>query len=281
MTEANARRMDLARRIASICASYPGVRAIALTGSVARGEADEASDIDLLLYHDTLPAEEELQATRAQVGGTERIFFLGDPKEGSFAESYAVDGVKHDFAHVTISTWERDMAEVLDKHECDSPMQKALSGVLDALPLDGAELIEEWKSRAARYPDALAEAMVKRHLRFYPLWVPEKHAADRDDLLFLYEILTEAERNILGVLMGLNRVYHWGEYKRMDSFLARLPIAPAKLSSRLKSILRAEPHTAVQQLGTLIDETFALVEAHMPQVDVAEARQQYRRPDGG
>jgi Nucleotidyltransferase domain len=281
MQEPNERRLALARRMASICATYPGVRAIALTGSVARGEADEASDIDLLLYYNTLPAEEELQATRAQVGGSERIFFVGDPKEGSFVESYTVDGVKHDFAHVTIPTWERDMAEVLEQHHCDSPMQKALAGLLDALPLYGTELIEAWKARAARYPDALAEAMVKRHLRFYPLWVPERHAADRDDLLFLYEILTEAERNVLGVLMGLNRVYHWGEYKRMDSFLARLPIAPNDLSARLKAILRAEPNAAVQQLGTLIDETFALVEMHMPQVNVAEARQRYRRTDGG
>jgi hypothetical protein len=276
--EANERRLALARRMASICASYPGVRAIALTGSVARGEADDASDIDLLLYYDELPTEEEVQATRLQVGGSERIFFLGDPKEGSFAESYAVDGVKHDFAHATIATWERDMDVVLEQHECDSPMQKALSGILDAVALHGAELLGGWKARAARYPDALAEAMVKRHLRFYPPWVPEKHAADRDDLLFLYEILTEAERNILGVLMGLNRVYHWGEYKRMDSFLARLPIAPVNLSSRLKAILRAEPHTAVQQLGSLIDETFALVETHMPNVNVAEVRQRYQRP---
>jgi Nucleotidyltransferase domain len=278
MSEPNERRLALARRMAAVCAAYPGVRAIALTGSVARGEADDASDIDLLLYYDALPTEAEVEATRKAVGGSERIFFLGDPGEGSFAESYAVDGVKHDFAHTTLATWERDMAEVLEQHQCDSPMQKALAGILDAVPLHGAELLDGWKARAARYPDALAEAMVKRHLRFYSLWVPEQHAADRGDLLFLYEILTEAERNILGVLMGLNRVYHWGEYKRMDSFLARLPIAPGGLSSRLKAILRVEPHAAVHQLGTLIDETFALVETHMPQVNAAEARRRYQRP---
>jgi hypothetical protein len=170
------------------------------------------------------------------------------------------------------------MAEVLERHNADSPLQKALSGVLDAVPLCGAERIARWKAQAAQYPDALAEAMVRKHLKFYPTWVGRDMAAARGDLLWFYEILTEAERNILGILMGLNRVYHWGEYKRMDALLATLKTAPANLSTHLKGMLRAEPEEAAKALEALIEEIFALVETHLPQVDTTAAKQRCRRP---
>src|SRR5262249_55818605 len=100
------------------------------------------------------------------------------------------------------------------------------------------------------------------------------------DLLWLYEIFTEAEKNILGVLLGLNRLYHYGEYKRMDVYLERMTIAPPNLSMRLKKVLRTEPAEAVAQLDTLIEETFALVERHLPQVEITEIKKRYRRPHG-
>jgi hypothetical protein len=59
-----------------------------------------------------------------------------------------------------------------------------------------------------------------------------------------------------------------------------MPIAPPDLARRLKGLLRAEPRAAVHELDTLIEETLALVEARMPQVDVDGARQRYRRPPG-
>jgi|SRR5579871_5182847 len=280
MTKASERRLELARQMAAVYAQKPEVRAMLVTGSVAEGLADDTSDIDMALYYEELPSQEEVGTTREQVGGSERIFFVTDPNGGGYVESYYREGIKHDFAHMKIAAWERDMAEVLEKHNLDSPMQKVLSGVLDSVPLLGEDLIAAWKNVIAAYPDTLAEAMVARHLKFYPPWVPEKMALGRGDLLFLYEIFVEAEKNILGILLGLNRIYHWGEYKRMDVFLGKMKIAPQDLSARLKQVLRDDPAIAVQKLDALIEETFALVERHMPQVSVEAARKRYRLPAG-
>jgi predicted nucleotidyltransferase len=278
MNNPSSKRMLMARKMAEVYSRHPEVRAMIVTGSVANGVADDGSDIDMILYYDQLPSEEEIKATRLEVGGSERLFFVGDPAEGSCVESYRIEGIKHDFAHVTIETWQRDMAEVLEQHKVDSPIQKALAGLLDAVPLIGEDLIRQWQAQAAAYPQPLAEAMVKAHLRFYPQWVPLDQAAKRDDLLFLYEIFTEAGKNILGVLLGLNRIYHWGEYKRMDSFIGQMAIAPKDLSSRLKQVLREEPVPATEKLGVLIEEVFALVETHMPDLDISAAKRRFFMP---
>lgn len=55
-----------------------------------------------------------------------------------------------------------------------------------------------------------------------------------------------------------------------------MALAPNNLSSRLKGIFREEPHTAVNQLGELIEEIFALVQKHMPEVDTTKAWEYYQ-----
>ncbi|WP_290886282.1 hypothetical protein [Fischerella sp.] len=43
-----------------------------------------------------------------------------------------------------------------------------------------------------------------------------------------------------------------------------------------KQIFRESPEIAVSHLGELIEETFTLVEKHMPEVDTTEAWQHYK-----
>jgi hypothetical protein len=276
-------RIESARRMAAIIAEHPRVRAVMVSGSCALGQADAWSDVDMSVYYDELPPEEEIQRTRTRVGGSEYAMYFGSVEEGGLVESYWIDGVRHDFGHVSIAQWEKDMDEVLVAHTVDSPMQKALSGTLIAIPLYGAEYIERWQARAAQYPPKLAVAMVRHHLRFRPRWVLPQLAIERDDFHFLYEELVAAERNILGVLLGLNRVYHWGEYKRLERFIAdELPIAPVDLHARLRAILTGNRAEAPAVLDALIEETFALVEATMPELaeEVATRRGKYHRAYG-
>jgi hypothetical protein len=276
-------RIESARRMAAILAEHPSVRAVMVTGSVAEGLADAVSDVDMTVYYDALPPEEEIHRTRTRVGGSEYVMYFGSVEEGGIVESYWIDGVRHDFAHVTIEGWERDIEEVLTKHPTDTPLQKALAGTLIGIPLHGAELIARWKERIARYPHGLALAMVRAHLRFRPRWVLPQLAFERGDTLFLQEELVAAVRNILGVLLGINRVYHWGEYKRLEHVIATsLPTAPTDLHARLETVLGADRHLALAELDLLIEELFALVGRTLPELapDVADKRTRYLRPYG-
>src|SRR5579885_3368023 len=129
-SEASLYLRELAARIARVYASHPQTRAIILTGSAAEGVSDFYSDIDLIVYYDTLPSEEELLAACRQNHGEERMP-LGPYSQDEFAETYRVAGVECQVAHTTITGWEREIATILEKLDVTSPIQKALSGLLE------------------------------------------------------------------------------------------------------------------------------------------------------
>lgn len=62
-------RRALAERYAAGYRQLPGVRAVLLTGSVARGLADRYSDIELMVFWDTAPPERSRSLAAENGGG--------------------------------------------------------------------------------------------------------------------------------------------------------------------------------------------------------------------
>lgn len=264
--------LKLATRNAQAYIAIPETRAIIVTGSAAEGVSDFYSDLDMILYHDELPPEEALQQACQQNRGEGRRAF-GDRENGSFFETYKVHGVECQFGHGTVKGWERDMALVLEELDVTSPIQKALSGMKEAIPLYGEPLIRQWQSKIASYPDALAEAMVKHFLTFFPVWGMSNYFMARDTTWWLHQILVEAEEHMLGVLAGLNHLYFSSfQFKRMHRFVRQMHILPADLAARLDALLYEEPATAIAHVKELVLEIVALVEQHMPAFDTTEVR---------
>jgi predicted nucleotidyltransferase len=273
-TEASRFLLGLAQRNARVYISHLNAQAIIVTGSVAEGLSDFYSDLDLIVYYDKLPSEEELLMAARQNQGQERRL-LGSHSEEEAMETYQVGGVECQLGHITIATWERDMATVLEQLDVASPLQKALGGMLDALPLYGELLIRQWQAKLAAYPDALAQAMVRHHLAFFPLWGIQERMAVRDATIWMYQLLAETANNLLGVLAGLNRRYFSSfQFKRTQRFIAQLELVPPRLADRLEAAFHADLAVAVQIIEELVRETIALVEHHMPQIDTARIRQQ-------
>jgi hypothetical protein len=91
---------------------------------------------------------------------------------------------------VTVSCAEGELERVLAGEELESPLQKAVEGILESIPLHGPELIQGWRERAADYPDSLRRAMIERHWRFFPLWYVARQVAVRDAFLWRRQILS-------------------------------------------------------------------------------------------
>ena len=53
------------------------------------------------------------------------------------------------------------------------------------------------------------------------------------------------------------------------------------MATGIKQPLSAEPLTAMAMLRALIEETLALVERHMPEVETTEARRRFTQPPRG
>jgi hypothetical protein len=84
---------------------------------------------------------------------------------------------------------------------------------------------------------------------------------------------------VLHILLGLNRVYYFG-FKWIEVVDQRLVIKPENLLSRIRSAYEVPPSKGAKLVIELVEDTFALVEAHLPEVDVSRLREifRYRRP---
>ncbi len=273
MTSRTQYLLALVKRNVQAYIANPKTQAVMVTGSVAEGLCDEYSDCDVVLYYDELPSEAELCLARQQNQGAELIEILGDRQEGAFGETFCLNGVECQFAHTAIALWEQEMASVLEEFNVPSPIMKMLYGLSIGIPLHGEALIGQWKAKVANYPDGLAQRMVEKHLQFFAVWGMQEKLVRRDTTLWYYQILVELTQHLLGVLSGLNRLYYSTfQFKRMSRFIEQMKIAPDNLAMRLEGVFHQPPSIAVLQVEALVQETIALVEIHMPQVDTASAK---------
>ena len=270
--------LDLARRIAAEQAARPGVAAILLTGSVAQGYGDPASDIDMMLYYDILPDEATFEALKAAALATGGNIYGHTPGEGLACYQY-IDGVKVDMAHQHRDGLAEMLANFLEKPEVDNMTQHIImSGVQTGLPLHGEELLRGWQAQLAALPAGFAAALVARYLRFYPVSVMAEMAVARGDLAFTYELLLESAKHILYVLCALNDIVPPGKIKGLDRSLRRMTIAPVDIVTRMDALWTLPPADLTAALYGLIDELIELVAAHLPAADTEGIRRRLQIP---
>ena len=67
--------------------------------------------------------------------------------------------------------------------------------------------MNELKEKVAAYSDELAKRMISENLWLSNRWHNRKALLKRKDWLMLYDVICEVQRNIFGVLFGLNKMY--------------------------------------------------------------------------
>jgi len=252
--------------------ALPQTKAILSIGSVSYGVVDTYSDIDLALYYNELPSDEQLREAMLANGVSELKWKLGDRSSGGLIEAYLVDGIECQLAHSTLDTWHKYADTVLVDLDVKSPIQKMLSGILDGTPICGVEIVESLRERARNYPDALGKAMVEKHLSFQPIWVLEDRLSVRDATLWKQAAVVEGAQNLLAVLAGLNRLYFSTfQFKLARKFIDSMALKPDELYVRVETML-TDIRKGPGLLRDLVSETVRLIEAHMPEVDTTAVR---------
>jgi predicted nucleotidyltransferase len=264
-------RLELAERIAAAYARNPNTAAIMIAGSVGRGRADRWSDIEIDVYYHRPPTITERRAAVEHAGGT---LLALDEDDDEWEERMRFGAFEAATSTFLTSTMERYLNVVVDRADVAPLAQTRLSALLHALPVMGHTLIERWRARAAAYPDALIDAMLREHLRFDSFWRNARMLAERDDRLLLVNQLLRTAERLMRALCGLNRRYlpTPDGLKWMDESIAALPIAPSDLARRLRRVFESSPEDAVRELESLIDETLILVATHRPHFDLAPYR---------
>ena len=209
MQEESRWRSALAQQIASHAHANPKVAAVVVEGSVARGYADRSSAIDLAVFWAEPPTTQERRDIVTRALERDRYPWPSSRKAAGWETRTVREGVAIDVRHTTVAATEGIMAAVLEHADPRLDKQQHLAALRSALPLVNSPLITRWQQQAAAYPHALAVAMVRTHLRFRPAWEQEQ-LAERHDVLVLYDSLCTAQKQLLLVLLGLNRLYYPG-----------------------------------------------------------------------
>jgi predicted nucleotidyltransferase len=267
VTDELARRVAVAEAMAPRYAANDGVAAVLLAGSVARGLADERSDVEVDVYWHRPPGEAERRAVVDQAGW-EWVYAEVDDNE--WADGVRLDGVKVDVSQFTTATIE-GYADALLAGDTEPELQVRATALLDGRALAGPDVIEAWRARLTPYPDVLALAMVDGGLPPRPVERLEM-LRERDDPVLLTRDLVEGVHGLLDALFAVNRRYVPHPFHKWLAFeCAQLSVAPPDLEARIRRVL-AVPGEGVPEFVRLTEETFDLVEEHVPAYDVAAAR---------
>jgi len=242
-------------------------------GSAATGDADQYSDLDMLVYHERVPADETVaEASRELMAehyrGTPWSDESGEADAGGYSERYSLDGIECQVGHTSVGAFEREITRLVVDHEFNEELLKIMSGLFEGLPLFGDELIERWREKAA-YTQELQRTTIEKRWKFFPWWYFEERLRARDATAWRYDVLVQSAYGIVGVLAALNRLYFSTfEFKRASRFIARLEVTPVNLAARLNALFDSDERHSTAELERLVAETQALVAERFPDIDL-------------
>ena len=269
---------SLSKRLAAI----PGIRAVVLGGSYARGRAHATSDIDLgILYSDAAPFFVDTVRDLAEdVNDTPGPVVTSFYEWGPWVNGGAwltVGGQRVDFIYRSLEHLQRVIADAeAGRYELDYAQQPPfgffgptyLGEVVVCIPLfDPEGQVELLKRRVEDYPDALRQAVVQDYL-----WAAEfglaafasKFAA-RADAYGTGACLGRAVNQLVLVLFALNRRYPIND-KTALAEAAEFDRAPREFRTRVQDTLghlgntAAELNAAVDSIGLMVREVVELAE---------------------
>jgi len=269
----------VARRVADVLVEATHPVAVLLAGSAGEGIADARSDIDLGVYYERVPGQSILrEAMLSGAGAVYRTTIGQGAPDGSFRDVYELNGIDVDLLATTAGSVDRQIDRVLTAKDPGEPLTMIMAGLRGGLPLLGDDLIAHWRARVSDYPDELALVAIRRNLDITPYWATQAELRERDALLFEIQALVEAAFQVLAVLSALNRVHFTRHrFKRLRRHVDGLAVSPPRLAERLESLFAGDRVDAAGELRRLVEETVALVEERMPEVDTAEIRRRLAR----
>lgn len=257
VSEASLQRRQLARRPADACPPELGL-AIALTGSAARGLAEEESDLELNFYTSSLPSEAERRVWLQAQGVTD----VGAGKtrsDSSVWHSGVLDGIFIEAGWQTFAALDA-MLETAQTANADVE-QRALAELMwSALPLRPHPTFSEWQARLNHYPNALAAHIRQQgaqRLADEAQWATLRMLAFRGERLAFLALLIEDLNLALSAVYAANG--RWEPSPKWRLTLAEtLEYLPESFFARLYGALDAEPLPAILTTRSLLIDAVRL-----------------------
>lgn len=232
----------------------PLVEEIVVTGSVSRGVADAASDMEMLLVtSDELTLDRCFELARA--AGLDRLDTWG--AQGT--RTHKVSGyVASD--PLELIWWSREFAEEQVDAMLVGNAPTAADALVHGVPVRTSGLLARWQERLRAYPDELAAARIESAAERWGGFTPAGllTVARPGDRLALVEWLVDSAARLLTILFALDRTWQ-PTTKRLADRVAPLALKPDRLAERIEEALaERDPRRALRVMTELQLETVLL-----------------------
>lgn len=288
MNAASQWRSEIGDQLGTLYAAHPKVAVVMLGGSSGRGHSDQFSDMDMGVFWHEAPTDAERLGVIEAAGADLKRLYDYDPSECVWCDDYFMGrdvsskpgtGLAIEVVHYTADFMEKTLSSVLETYSTDELAHGLIAGVVNGMPLHGTALLDSWKTRASSYPHELSLAIVSKYALIDHFWRWEMYLARGENLMLFYQAFAQVQQQVLYMLLGLNRVYYLG-FKWLEVVADRLPLKPDDLLQRLRQAYKVPPEEGAQMVIDLVEDTFVLVETHLPEIDMKRMREifYYRRP---
>jgi hypothetical protein len=213
-----------------------GAYSITIGGSRGKKLDDGESDVDFRIYTDERTEGEDWDRCVAE---------MKRRMEHWSGRGQIIDGV-----------WPRGVSEIGES------LDRWLSGIIAPDPLDWAVwgyhlptdiynqqiiedpfgIAEEWKERMRPYPEALKNAILKKHMGRLSYWKSDYHyrqKVKRRDVVFLASVSASVVHDMMQALCAANGIYYPGDGHNL-SVAAGFSIKPDNFAERIESIFFVE-----------------------------------------
>ncbi|WP_409293902.1 DUF4037 domain-containing protein [Peribacillus sp. SCS-26] len=260
---------SLAEHIAGAYARNDSVVAVMLAGSVARGMQDHHSDIEIYVLWLEAPSDRERKDVIEALNGEIITFF--DYEDEEWSDAYRVKGIKIEVSSFLTSSVSAFISKNVDQGRVDLDAQAVTASIVDGIPLYGAEVIIGLKKKAGAYPEILRKNMIESQLEFSSRWGARNAFVERGDFFIYQRLAWDTASRILMMLHGLNKMYviHPG-FKWIHETIRKMEIKPRNLEERIRTAVSGQTRESVMELESLLAETGALVERHLPGISIGE-----------
>lgn len=273
-TNAVAARLEVAHATAdAFVACNGGLVATICSGSTGRGHADRWSDLELTVLWSEPPREEHREAAMVAMGGGAARFFPYDEEGHFWFDEWWTGGqagrkLLVEIVHTTSEEAQALLDRLLVDHEPEERLLSMAAAYAYGLPLtgDAGSIL----TRLQTYPRDLAVAVITRHGQIDNLWRWQAFV-QRCDAHGLRRHFAGVAAALVHIVCALNGRW-WPGTKWPTWAISDLEICPPGLAERLYDVAHQDAEPAAQSLSSLAEETYDLVEAQLPEVDVARLR---------
>jgi hypothetical protein len=271
-----ASRLALVRRILPDFGKHPKISAAFVHGSVARGTADQYSDIELGFVWSKDPGTNDLAPLALDLGRS-NCDFKYVPEKQAWTETFLHDGLRIDVGHWSASAIASILSDVVVNFDTDIEKQTTVSVICESLVLHGDHVMAAWRKQATPYPSALAAKVIAQNLCAIGPWESRQMLAERNEIPLLYENHCRTIRRMLNILLALNGRYYssfkWTR-QQCDNFF----IAPPELFARLERVFQSDVVSGSAELTRLVSDMLTLTESLYPSAELTEARARFSQP---